>query len=62
MTLLSFPIRLRSLKRIWERAPTLRLSLSTLASLPRSKLPKEPVSTEIWLARFRRAGAETLCC
>ena len=56
MTLLSFPIRLRSLKRIWERAPAPRLSLSALASLPRSKLPKFVQESEVALKYMQLLG------
>jgi hypothetical protein len=56
MTLLSFPIRLRSLKRIWERAPTPRLSLSALASLPRSKLPRFVQDSEVALKYMQLLG------
>jgi hypothetical protein len=56
MTLLSFPIWLRSLTQIWERAPTPRLSLSALASLPVKKLPKFVQESEVALKYVQLLG------
>jgi hypothetical protein len=56
MTLLSFPIWLRSLTRIWERAPTARLSLSALATLPPKKLPKFVQEAEVALKYLQLLG------
>lgn len=56
MNLSSFPIRLCFLKRIWERAPTSRLSLSALAKLPTKQLPKFVQESEVSLKYLKLLG------
>ena len=56
MTLLSFPIWLHYLNRIWERTPTPHRSLSALANLPTKQLPKFVQESEVALKYVQLLG------